>query len=335
MTAFVIAEAGVNHAGSLDLALQLVDVAADAGADAVKFQTFRADRLSTASAGKAAYQVRSTGEGSQLDLLRGLELDEAAHRALKARAEARGIEFMSSAFDPESLELLLRVGVRRLKFGSGELTNGPLLAEAAGSGLPVIVSTGMAHLDEVVTAVELLRRHGARDITVLQCTTDYPAEAVEVNLRAMRTMADRLGVPVGYSDHTVGVEVALAAVALGATVLEKHFTLDRSMPGPDHAASLEPEELADLVRKVRTVEAALGTTEKAPSLAELKTRDIVRKSIVAASPIRAGEAFTEANVTVKRPGTGISPMRWWDLLGRRARRDYAADELLDAAEVGA
>jgi N-acetylneuraminate synthase len=333
VSVFVIAEAGVNHNGSLDLALELVDVAAAAGADAVKFQTFRAAALATAGAGKAAYQERTTGEGSQRAMLERLELDEAAHRALADRAEARGIEFMSAPFDHESLDLLVRLGVRRLKLGSGELTNGPLLEAAARTGLPLILSTGMATLEEVTDAVRLVRAAGAADVTVLHCTTEYPAPPGEVNLRAIATMREALGVPVGYSDHTIGVTVTLAAVALGASVIEKHFTTDRTLPGPDHPASLEPAELAELVSTVRTVEEALGDGVKRPTASELPNLAVARKSLVAASPIAAGEAFTTANVAVKRPGTGISPMRIRDVLSRTASRDYAADELLDVAEL--
>ena len=333
MSVFVIAEAGVNHNGSLDLALDLVDIAAMAGADAVKFQTFRAASLATAGAEKAAYQRRTTGEESQLAMLERLELDEPAHRAIIARCEERGIEFMSAPFDHESLALLARLGVRRLKLGSGELTNGPLLRAAAETRLPLILSTGMATLDEVAAALALVRDSGATDVTILHCTTEYPAPPDEVNLRALTTMRDAFAVPIGYSDHTVGIAVALAAVALGATVIEKHFTSDRGLPGPDHPASLEPGELADLIRGVRTVEAALGDGAKRPSPSELPNLPIARKSLVAARAITAGEQFDDGNLAVKRPGSGISPMRYWEILERRASRAYAADELLDASEL--
>jgi N-acetylneuraminate synthase len=333
VSAFVVAEAGVNHNGSTELAMRLVEVAADAGADAVKFQTFRAEALATAGAGKAAYQERTTGPGSQLAMLKSLELDADAHRALLQHCAERGIEFMSSPFDPESLDLLVRLGVRRLKLGSGELTNGPLLKRAAESGLPLIVSTGMATLDEVADALALLRRAGALDITLLQCTTEYPASPADANLRAMATLRDRFGVRVGYSDHTTGTAVAVAAVALGAAVIEKHFTLDRSMPGPDHEASLEPRELAELVAAIRSVESALGDGAKRPMEAELANRSIARRSLVAAVGIRRGEMFSEQNVAAKRPGTGISPMRHWDLIGVPASRDYSPDDLIDPAEL--
>lgn len=333
MSVFLIAEAGVNHNGSVARALELVDVAAASGADAVKFQTFRADALATASAGKAAYQERTTGDGSQLAMLKRLELDEPAHRAIADRCAERDIEFMSAPFDHESLELLVRMRVHRLKLGSGELTNGPLLEAAARTGLPLILSTGMATLDEVREAVHLVQNAGSRDVTVLHCTTEYPAPPDEVNLRAMATMRDTLGVPVGYSDHTVGMTVALAAVAMGASVLEKHFTIDRTLPGPDHAASLEPDELAQLVTAVRTVEAALGDGIKRPSPAEIPNLDVARKSIIAATAIGEGESFTEMNLAVKRPGTGISPMRLPEILGRRASRAYVTEELLDVSEL--
>lgn len=241
---------------------------------------------------------------------------------------------MSAPFDHESLDLLVRLGVRRLKLGSGELTNGPLIAAAAATGLPLILSTGMATLAEVADAVRVVRDVGATDVTVLHCTTEYPAPPAEVNLRAMATMRDALDVPVGYSDHTTGLTVTLAAVALGAVLIEKHFTTDRTLPGPDHPASLEPGELAELVATVRTVEAALGDGVKRPTASELPNLAVARKSLVAARPIAAGEPFDARNVAVKRPGTGISPMRYWDLLARRASRAYAPDELLDAAELG-
>lgn len=333
MSVFVIAEAGVNHNGSLDLALELVDVAAAAGADAVKFQTFRADALVTGSAGKAAYQQRATGDGSQLAMLKRLELDESAHRAIAARCAERGIEFMSAPFDHESLDLLVRLDVRRLKLGSGELTNGPLLAAAARTGLPLILSTGMSTLEEVREALQLVRDAGSDDVTLLHCTSEYPAPPDEVNLRAMATMRDALGVPVGYSDHTVGITVALAAVAMGASVIEKHFTTDRSLSGPDHRASLEPTELAELVATARTVEAALGDGVKRPSPSELPNLAVARKSIVAATSIGRGEPFTEGNLTVKRPGAGISPMRMPRILAQRASRAYEPDELLDLSEL--
>jgi N-acetylneuraminate synthase len=349
---FVIAEAGVNHDGSLERALALVDAAADAGADAVKFQTFRADELASAEARSAAYQARNTGATSQREMLRALELDEAAHRALARRCRERGLEFMSTAFDPASLALLTGMGVRRLKIPSGEITNPLLLEAVARTGLPVILSTGMCTLEEVrealgmfaagclpaavppLPASEALARaevHAALSarVTLLHCTTEYPAPVDEVNLRAMQTMADAFGLPVGYSDHTQGIAIPIAAAALGAVLVEKHFTLDRRLPGPDHKASLEPGELRDMVAGIRAVERALGTGRKEPTASELPNRAVARRSLVAARAIRAGEPFTRENLTVRRPGTGISASRYGEWLGRVATRPYAADELIE------
>jgi len=351
---FVIAEAGVNHNGSLELALALVDAAAAAGADAVKFQTFRAERLAVKSAPKAEYQKRETGAGqSQLEMLKALELSPEAHEELIRRCAARGIEFMSSPFDEESLALLVRLGVRRLKLGSGELTNAPLLLAAARSGLPVIISTGMATLDDVEAALGVLAfgmmakdaapsRAGFTDawgsaegaarvrerVVVLHCTTEYPAPNDQSNVRAMVTIATTFGVRCGFSDHTVGDEAALAAVALGAVVVEKHFTLDRTMTGPDHKASLEPPGLRQLVERIRRVESALGDARKQPVPAEAANTPIARKSLVAARPIRKGQTLTADDIAVKRPGTGRSPFDYWEVLGRPAERDYDEDDLL-------
>lgn len=349
---FVIAEAGVNHNGSLERAHQLVDAAAAAGADAVKFQTFKADRLAGAAAPKAAYQARETGAAeSQLQMLRALELSPDAHASLMAHCEARGIEFLSSPFDEDSLALLVRLGVGRLKLGSGELTNAPLLIAAGQSGLRLLISTGMATLDEVADALgavafghaspnaapsraafaaawtaEPARAWARSTVTLLHCTTEYPAPAAEANLRAMLTMRDRFGVPCGYSDHTVGHAACLAAVALGATVIEKHLTLDRRLPGPDHKASIEPDDLKRLVGDIRTVEAALGTGVKAPAPSEVPNMAVARKSIVAARPIARGERITAEHLTVKRPGTGRSPFDLWDVIGSIAQRSYDVDE---------
>lgn len=353
--AFVIAEAGVNHNGSLERARQLVDAAAAAGADAVKFQTFTAAKLASAAAPKAAYQARETGSGeSQLQMLRDLELSEGDHVALMRHCAERGIEFLSSPFDDDSLALLVRLGVRRLKLGSGELTNAPILIAAARSGLPLLLSTGMATLAEVEDALGALsfghaHRNGepsraafvsawsapaGRDwvranVTLLHCTTEYPSPADQANLRAMQTMRERFGVRCGYSDHTVGHAACLAAVALGAVAIEKHLTLDRHLPGPDHKASIEPDDLQRLVHGIRTVEAALGDGVKAPVAAEIPNMAVARKSIVAAKPIAKGERISAEHVTVKRPGNGRSPFELWDVIGSIARRDYAADELLD------
>jgi N,N'-diacetyllegionaminate synthase len=328
----IIAEAGVNHNGDLGLALRLVDAAADAGADLVKFQTFSADRLVTPTARKAEYQTRTTDASqSQQAMLRNLELTREMHEALIARCRARGVGFFSTAFDLESVDLLVALGVDRFKIPSGEITNLPYLRHIASYGKPVIVSTGMATPDEIAAALGALERGGIvrNRITVLHCTTEYPTPMSDVNLRAMLTIRDTFGVSVGYSDHTTGIEVPIAAVAMGASVIEKHFTLDRTLPGPDHAASLEPDELLAMVRAIRNVEQALGDGVKRVMPGEQGNRAAARKSLVAAQPIRAGERFSTSNLTVKRPGTGLSPMQWDDIVGRVASRDFAADELIE------
>ena len=355
MTVTVIAEAGVNHNGCLDTALALVEAAAGAGADIVKFQTFRAEALAAAHAPKARYQIRETGTGqSQLEMLRALELPRDHHRAIAGACAARGIEFLSTAFDTESLAFLVgEMGIRRIKIPSGELTNAPLVLAAARSGLPMIVSTGMATLGEVEQALAVIAfgmiggneapsreafaeayasvqgRAILRDrVTVLHCTTDYPTPPEAVNLRAMATMARAFGTACGYSDHTAGLAVPVLAVGLGASTIEKHFTLDRTMPGPDHKASVEPEALARMVAMVREAEAALGSPVKAPGEAERANIVVARKSLVAARPNAEGEIFSEANITVKRPGGGRSPLDFWALLGTRASRAYGRDEAI-------
>jgi N-acetylneuraminate synthase len=352
---FIIAEAGVNHDGVPERALRLVDVAADAGADAVKFQSFTADRLVTSAARRAAYQAQNTGEASaQIDMLRPLELSREAHHAIAAHCRDRGIRFMSTAFDVESLRFLAGFDVPAFKIGSGDVTAAPLVLEVARMGRPIILSTGMCTLPEIeaalgVIAFGLLGREAPpeetafraafssaegraaleRQVTLLHCTTEYPAPLEEVNLRAMDTLRATFGLRVGYSDHTQGTAVAVAAAARGATVIEKHFTLDRNLPGPDHKASLEPSELAAMVKDIRAIERALGSAAKAPSASELKNRPAARRSLVAAHAIRRGETFTEANLSIKRPGNGIPPTRYWEFLGRKAARDYAADELIE------
>lgn len=349
----IIAEAGVNHNGSVDRALALVDAAKDCGADVVKFQTFTAEAVAAASAPKAGYQEANTGKsGAQLDMLRALELDEAAHRRLAARCRERGIEFLSTAFDAASLDLVLSLGMKRLKMPSGEITNGPLLLKAARSGLPILLSTGMADLREIETALQVLafgygapreaspsllafraaylgdegKRLLAERVTVLHCTTQYPAPVEEVNLRAMDTIRQRFGLQVGYSDHTMGIAVATAAVARGAVAIEKHLTLDRTLPGPDHKASLEPAEFKAMVEAIRAVEQALGAADKRATVSERPNIPVARKSLVAARPIRKGEAFTPDNLTMLRPGDGRSPMEYWSLLGTAAERDYGKHE---------
>lgn len=332
MRTLIIAEAGVNHNGDMELARQLVDAAAEAGADIVKFQTFKADRLVTPSAKKAAYQMAATAaDESQYDMIRQLELSDAMHDQLIAHCKLRGIEFFSTAFDLESLDYLMSLGMERVKIPSGEITNLPYLRRVGGFGKPVILSTGMSSLGEIEAAVNALEQSGlARQyITILHCNTEYPVPMNEVNLRAMLSIRDAFGVKVGFSDHTEGIEVAIAAVALGGCVIEKHFTLDRSLPGPDHRASIEPGELARMVSSIRNIELAMGDGIKRPNQSEARNLPIVRKSIVAAKPIRQGEVFTTANLNAKRPGNGISPMRWDEVLGQPARRDFAADELIE------
>lgn len=328
---FVIAEAGVNHNGDISIARGLVDAAADAGADAVKFQTFKAANLVSKGAPKAEYQLGATSTSeSQYEMIRKLELDEAAHTALIAHCASRGILFLSTPFDTESLEMLMRLGMGIIKVPSGEATNLPFLRVIGAQGKPVILSTGMCTLGEVESAIETLVTSGApRDsITVLHATTEYPCPMEDVNLQAMRTMALAFGVRVGYSDHTRGIEIPVAAAALGATVLEKHFTLDRGMEGPDHKASLEPGELKAMVDAIRNVESALGDGIKRPSPSEIKNMAVARKSIVAMRPISKGEILSGSNLTTKRPGTGLSPMLWDSFIGKPAPRDFAADELI-------
>lgn len=332
MGVLIIAEAGVNHNGDPGLAERLVDVASDAGADYVKFQTFRADQLVTSTAAKATYQKRTTGgDESQLDMLRRLELSEATHVALLRRCAERRIGFLSTGFDLGSLELLVELGIDRFKVPSGEIGNLPYLRFIGGLGRPVILSTGMATLGEVEAALDALEHAGTdrERITVLHCTTEYPAPMAEVNLRAMVRMGETFGVAFGYSDHTVGIEIPIAAAALGATVIEKHFTLDRDLPGPDHRASLEPDELRAMVSAIRNVELALGDGVKRVSPSEAKNKAVARKSLVAARAIHAGELFAPDNLAVKRPGTGISPMRWDEVIGRPARRNFATDDLIE------
>lgn len=328
----IIAEAGVNHNGDMALARALIDVAAEAGADLVKFQTFSATRLLTATARKADYQLATTDRTeSQLEMIRRLELTPQMHEELILHCQRRGVRFFSSAFDLESVDLLARLGLDRFKVPSGEITNLPYLRHIGRHRLPVIVSTGMATLTEVAAALEVLETSGVprRQITVLHCNTEYPTPMSDVNLRAMQSMQQTLGVQVGYSDHTQGIEIAVAAVALGASVIEKHLTLDRTLPGPDHRASLEPAEFGAMVTAIRNVERALGDGIKQPSPSERKNMPVARKSIVAARPIRKGEVLTESHLAVKRPGTGLSPMLWDQLLGRPASRDFAADEPLE------
>jgi N,N'-diacetyllegionaminate synthase len=332
MRTLIIAEAGVNHDGDVAKARALIDAASAAGADVVKFQSFSAAALATDTAPKAQYQERQTHlGGTQLDMLRRLELDASAHSALVAHCRMSGIEFLSTAFDDVSLDMLLLLGMTRYKIPSGEITNLPMLRRIGSLGKPVILSTGMATIGEIESALEALVLAGTamQMITVLQCTTEYPASMDDVNLRVMHSLAQAFGVSVGFSDHTTGLEASVAAVALGAIVIEKHLTLDRLAPGPDHAASIEPAEFAALVSAIRNVERALGSSRKQPSAQEFLNRVPARKSIVAARDIAAGAIVTAADLTAKRPGTGLSPMRWDDVVGRPARRAFVANELIE------
>jgi N-acetylneuraminate synthase len=332
MKTLIIAEAGVNHNGDIALAKKLVASAAAAGADLVKFQSFITGKSISLHAPKAQYQIGSTDPAeSQFEMVRKLELSRADHYALVAECRQHGIGFFSTAFDAESFDMLIELGLDRVKIPSGEITNLPFLRHVAGCGKPVILSTGMATLGEIEAALDVLEQAGTPrgHVTVLHCNTEYPTPMSDVNLRAMCSLKEAFGVEVGYSDHTAGIEIPIAAVALGATMIEKHFTLDRNLPGPDHQASLEPHELKAMVDAIRNIERALGDGIKRPSPSELKNKPIARKSLVAARAIHAGERFSVDNITVKRPGTGISPMRWDEVIGRPASRDFAADELIE------
>jgi N-acetylneuraminate synthase len=352
---YIIAEAGVNHNGSLDMAKQLIDIATEAGAGAVKFQTFKAGNIVSKNAPKAEYQTKTTGgTETQLQMIKRLELDEVAHKVLVEHCRRRGIQFLSTPFDLESVDLLVgALNLPRLKMPSGEITNAPLLLKAARTGKPVILSTGMSTLGEVEMALAVLafgytcpgqnpsvaafkeayfsetgRQALKEKVVLLHCTTEYPAPFGDVNLRAMDTLGTAFGLPVGLSDHTPGVAIPVAAVARGAVVIEKHFTLDRNLPGPDHKASLEPGELKAMVQSIRQVEQALGVSCKVPAVSEVKNMPVARKSLVAAKDIQPGELFTEENLAVKRPGTGISPVHYWEWLGKVAERAYKEDEVI-------
>lgn len=332
----IIAEAGVNHNGDLELARRLIDVAARAGADVVKFQTFRSDRIISANAPKAAYQVRTTGGvESQLDMVRKLELSPADHELLRAHAEQNGIRFLSTPFDQESIVLLKDMGITLGKIPSGEVTNKPYLEDMARAFPELILSTGMCTVQEVREALDVLEGAGGSldRITLLHCNTEYPTPMRDVHLRAMLTLGEIFGTAIGYSDHTLGVEVPIAAVALGATVIEKHITLDRSMPGPDHRASLEPEELTAMVKAIRNIEMALGSAIKEPSPSELPNRAIARKSIHLKHAIPGGHVLGVEDLVMLRPGDGISPMRMNDVVGKAVRNDLAAGYKLNEADL--
>ena len=327
----IIAEAGVNHNGSIEMAKQLIDVAAAAGVDYVKFQTFKAEKLVTKDVKQAEYQQRNAAEDSQYAMLKKLELSESQHEELITYCKQKGICFLSTAFDMESIEYLHSLHLGVWKIPSGEITNYPYLKKIAQYAEPVIMSTGMCSMGDIEQAINVLLKHGLtkEQITLLHCNTEYPTPMQDVNLRAMLQMKENFGVRVGYSDHTKGVEVPIAAVALGAEVIEKHFTLDNNLPGPDHKASLEPTNLKEMIDAIRNIEQALGEGHKQVSASEAKNKAIARKSIVAAYEIKKGEFLTEDNLTTKRPGIGISPMRWEEIIGTKAIRDFAEDELIE------
>ena len=330
MSIKIIAEAGVNHNGDYKLAENLVDKAAWAGADCVKFQTFIAKNLVSASAPQAEYQKGNTQKvESQYEMIKRLELSFEDFQTLSKYCAEQGITFCSTAFDLDSIQFLSKLHLPFWKIPSGEITNLPYLIKVAQVGSPIILSTGMCHLKEVETAVRVLQKYGSKDITLLHCTTQYPTPFADVNLNAMLTLKQEFGLPVGYSDHTEGIAVPIAAAAMGAIVIEKHFTLDRTLPGPDHKASLEPGELKEMVEAIRAVELALGNGRKKPADCELANIAVARKSIVAKTSIPKGTIFTQENITVKRPGTGISPMRWFEVLGQRAARDFSEDEMIE------
>ncbi len=328
----IIAEAGVNHNGSIELAKQLIDVAAETGVDYVKFQTFKAENLVTKSAKKADYQLKNTkNDNSQYEMLKKLELSTEQHFELITYCNSCGVKFFSTAFDLESIDFLASLHLGLWKIPSGEITNYPYLKRIAQYDQPVILSTGMSTMQDIQSTIEVLIKYGVKksQVTVLHCNTQYPTPMQDVNLLAMNTIAKEIGVKVGYSDHTLGIEIPIAAVALGATMIEKHFTLDRNMEGPDHKASLEPDELKAMVAAIRNVEKALGSSQKIISVSEKENINIARKSIVAARFIAKGEMFTDGNLTVKRPGNGISPMCWEEIMGKFAVRDFNEDELIE------
>lgn len=334
MKTLIIAEAGVNHNGDVSLAKNLIEVAAQAGADLVKFQTLNANRMVTSTAAKAEYQILSSNNSeTQHTMLQKLELTEDMHRELIAHSTLLNIGFFSTAFDISSLDMLVGLGQKLFKIPSGEITNLPYLRHIGQFGQTVILSTGMSTMDEIAAAIDILETSGTprSKITILHCTTAYPLPVADVNLQAMQSIRSRFNVAVGYSDHTIGIEISIAAVALGATIIEKHFTLDRNLPGPDHKASLEPVELREMVRAIRNIEEALGDGIKRLMPSEKMNRAIARKSIVANEPISIGQVFTEENLTTKRPGTGVSPMEWDNVIGSKAQRNYFTDELIDEA----
>jgi N,N'-diacetyllegionaminate synthase len=327
---YIIAEAGVNHNGSIELAKKMVDEAKAAGVNCIKFQTFVSEKIVSRNAGIAEYQKKlADANESQLAMLKKLELSFDEFAELSRYSRERDIEFLSTAFDFDSIDFLDNLEMSEWKIPSGEITNLPYLIKIARLGKPIILSTGMSTMKDIESALSVLRENGADDITVLHCTTEYPTPFEDVNLRAMNTIRDQFNVSVGYSDHTKGIEVSIAAVAMGATVIEKHFTLDRNMEGPDHKASLEPDELRAMVNAIRNIELAMGNGQKEPAESEKKNIAIARKSIIAKQNITKGEIFTEDNLTVKRPGNGISPMKWFEVIGQKAIKDFQEDELIE------
>ncbi len=330
MGVFIIAEVGVNHNGSVSIAKEMIDIAANAGVDCVKFQTFKTENIVTLSAKKAEYQEENTkSSGSQYQMLKSLELTKEEFIELKEYCNQKDIMFLSTPFDFESIEFLNQMDMKLFKVPSGEVTNLPYLRMIAKTKKPVILSSGMCELHEIEDAVNVLREGGCPDISLLQCTTEYPTKYSDVNLKVIDTLKKHFKVRVGLSDHTKGIEIPIAATALGAEIIEKHFTLDRLMKGPDHKASIEPQELRDMVQAIRNVEAAIGSSTKKPTQMELNNRNAARKSIVARCDIKLGDYFSEENITVKRPGNGLSPMRWDDVLGTRAKKDFRKDEMIE------
>ena len=327
----IIAEAGVNHNGDMSIARKLIDAAADAGVDYVKFQTFKTENLVSADAPTAEYQKSATNENSQFAMLKRLELSETQHLELIDYCQKKGVKFLSTAFDLDSIDLLARLNLDLWKIPSGEITNYPYLAKIAHFGQPIVMSTGMCNNDDIQNAINALLENGAKkdSITILHCNTQYPTPFEDVNLKAMNTIAADFNIDIGYSDHTTGIEVPIAAVALGATIIEKHFTIDRNMEGPDHKASLEPHELKAMVSAIRNIEKALGNGYKQPSASETPNKHVARKSIVAKREISKGEILSEDNITVKRPGNGINPMRWNEVIGTQAIRSFSHDELIE------
>ncbi len=327
---FIIAEAGDNHNGDYNLALKLIDVAKSSGADAVKFQTFKTEKIISKYANKAEYQKSTTGsDENQFDMVKKLELSFKQFKNIKKYCDQKNILFLSTPFDLDSVEFLDSLDIPLWKIPSGEITNIPYLIKIAKTGKPIIMSTGMCYMEEIKYAVEILKNNGAGKITLLHCNTEYPTPYEDVNLNAMIAIKKDFGFDVGYSDHTLGIEIPIAAVAMGAKVIEKHFTLDKNLEGPDHQASLEPEELSAMVRSIRNIEVAMGDGVKKPSKSEAKNIDIARKSIVANRDIKKGEILTEDNLAIKRPGNGISPIKWYEIIGKKATRDFKEDELIE------